>query len=194
MKTMKWLSTIVLSLSANFATAEFLPIKEIGSFGDWKVLEAQDHPIWHKDACMAMTVLKEKNAQVATLELYAEKEPAATAVEGSEAPASVFNDPTIQVTTIAGFPSYVRAILTDGRTPASFNLMLASNTENPPTMGLIARADERKAVTDLLKRANTAKVQFINDKNVVVKNLAFSLKGSTKALESAVTNCRLTLE
>lgn len=181
------ISSLVFGMSFSFsAVGAFLPIKEIGTVSDWKALVAQDHPLWHKDSCLAMTqVNKEKVA--ASIELYAERE------LGSE---DVFNDPLIQVITPnVDFPPYVRGILSDGgKTKTIFHLLLASNTENPPMHSLVSRLAQRKAIFDFLKKSNIARIQFIDETNKVVKTINFSLKGSSKSLDAALSQCKLAIE
>ncbi len=159
--------------------ADAVVVKDLGKSGDWQASEIAHHPLWDKEACVAQT---KAAGGVATLELYAEKS------------GTVYNDPLVEVVTAPGFPFYVRGILTDAKGGNAIHLILATTATGAQQFGLLSRLDQRAAVLNLLKAASGAKVQFINDKNKIVKTLAFSLKGSSKIIATAIQGCQLTVD
>lgn len=180
MKTLKLITAIAISgCLSTPALAEFASLRDIGTYTDWKVMEVSDHPLWHKDACMAVTSSK----GAGTLEVYAEK----TITKD----VASYSDPLVQVVTPKDFPAYVRGILTDGKTV--FHLMLAAGRETPVATGLIVRADERKKLADFLKKASAVRIQFITENNTKVNktDYQYSLRGSSKAIDAAVKECGL---
>lgn len=176
MKT--FLITFLLS-SVSFANQ--IITKDLGTFGSWSSAIIQNHDLSSRDACISST---KADVDASTLELYAEK----LLNQSSD----VFTEPTFQIV-LKSNVSFVRAVLSDDKSTNKVHLTMLTNQNNPPQMGLLSRIDDRANLLSVLKHSNTIKVQLIDAKNAVVKTMIFSLRGSSKALDAAVTGCQLSL-
>jgi hypothetical protein len=177
-------TTIILSsffVGLSTTQAAQTVTKDFGTFGAWNSAIIQAHDLSSKDACLSST---KADIDASTLELYAEKL--------SNQTADLFTEPTFQVVLRSKF-NFVRAVLADDQATSKVHLTMLTNQNNPPQMGLLARIDDRASLLALIKKANSIKIQLIDSKNIVTKTLTFSLKGSSKALDAAVTGCKLTL-
>lgn len=185
------MKTLFIGLALNLALVTAAEAAQsvktpIAANGDWKAAEIVDHTLFHKDACLAAT----KVADGTTLEVYAKK------LEGG----TEYVEPTILVVPVpaaatapAAPPAFVRGIYKDD-TGVQLHLLLASTREDRPNYGLMARLADRKALIASMKKANSATVQLVTAKNKVLKTHTFSLKGSTKTIDAALTTCKLALE
>ena len=179
MKTlMMKLCLAALLLSSPLAFAQTVE-KDLGTNGDWKGALINDHTLWKKNACLAFTKSSDGGS---LLELYAEQ---AGETKGS------FVEPTLQVVTKE--VGFVRGVLSDNNEAESYQLILAPNKDAKPVLGLITRLGDRKKAVDLLKRASGAKLVLFNAKGKALKTLTFSLKGSTKGIDSVIAACKLAL-
>lgn len=181
MKKMIFLTLMAMGHLAFSQQAQQGVSKDLGTFKDWKVAQITNHDLWHSDACVAYTAA-EKNAS--TLELYA---PLLTGTATGE-----YARATFQVVA-RGLPGFVQAVLQDDQGSAKFSLTLASNSATPAGFGLLARLEDREKLLELLKKASAVTVSFLDQKKAVVKKLSFSLRGSSKGLDTALSSCQISL-
>jgi|GEM_PF-4468616 len=151
--------------------------KEMPGSGDWKAAQVSQHDLWKKSACLAYTKAADGKS---VLELYAEQE---GEIKGA------FVEPTFQIVTKES--GFVRAVLTDAAGGTPFQLTLASTRVVKPAFGLLARFQDRAKILDMLKKASSAKLSFVDKKGKAFKSAAFSLKGSTKTLDGTIAGCKL---
>lgn len=177
MKTAHFLM-LGLLIATHIANAAQTVEKEISANGNWKAAKILGHDFSQKNACISTTRALEDGT---TLEVYAEKQADSN---------TDYVEPTVLVVTRAE-PSFVRAVLTDEDATTKYQLTLASTTATPPVFAAMARIDDRAKLIALLKASNTARLQLINEKNKVVKVLNFSLKGSSKTIDSQLASCSL---
>lgn len=170
-------ATLLALLVPLAAAAAPTVTRDLGTNGNWKTAIVSGHDLWGKDACLASTVSKEGPS---TLEIYAEKE------DGQE----TFVEPTVQIVA-RNETGFVRAVATDEDRGAQIHLTLAANANEPASLGLLARIDDRSKLIAMIKKSNELRVQLINEKNKVTKTLRFSLKGSSKATDAAFAGCGL---
>lgn len=167
----------LLSLSAQAAQ---VVDKDLVSSGNWKSALISQHNLWKKNACLAYT--KATDGAVG-LEVYAEQ-----LNDNKDA----YTEPTVQVVLGPKDTGFLRGVITSD-TGTALHLTLASTTDTPPALGLLARIDDRKKIIDLLRRASTVKVQLVNAKGKATKTYTFSLKGSTKVIDGAIAACKLAI-
>lgn len=178
---MKTIITFLALLSALLLlTPRAWGARDLGTFRYWKVGQVDDHSLWHKPACVAANVAD----RVASLELYAEK----------DRESGLYDDPTVQIVTVARFPSYVRGVMTVGK--ETFHLMLATTGDNPALPGLIARADDRLKILEALRsrKNSSVTVKFVNHLGRTAKEVSFRLRGASDAFAAATSGCRLVLD
>ncbi len=173
---MKNVMLILGLMISTLAMAEQETVKVIGGSGDWGAALVKGHTLWNTEACVAATRSKEGSI----LEFYAAK----TAREG------VYGEPTVQVVVVSP-ASFVRATIEDDKKRVLYHLVLSATNEPVARLGLLGRVEERKKLVELLKKANTANLVLVNEKNKVVARQSFSLKGSTKTIDAAVSGCGL---
>lgn len=179
---MKTAKLTLLSLLVSTQTLFAAPSveKDLGTIGNWKAAQIKEHEMFAKDACVADTKALES---ASLLQVFAEKQTDS---------ASEYVEPTVLFIN-RGEPAFVRGVLTDENRSVQIQMTLASTTANPPALGLMARIDDRAKLIALIKAANTARLQLINEKNKVVKVLNFSLKGSSKTVDALNKACALTV-
>lgn len=173
---MKNVMVILGLMISTLAMAEQETVKVIGGSGDWGAALVKGHTLWNTEACVAATRSKEGSI----LEYYAAK----TIRDG------VYGEPTVQVVVKAP-ATFVRATLEDDKKRVLYHLVLTATSDPVTRFGVVGRVEERKKLVELLKKANTANLVLVNEKNKVVSKQSFSLKGSTKTIDAAVSGCGL---
>ncbi len=177
-------STLIVLASLFTLSAFAAPTtkKDLGVFGVWRAAEIEGHAFWNKNVCLAWAQTTDGKS---TLEIYAEE---------FGAPAEGYTSPTIQVIPDPRTPRFICAVATANGIATEFHLTLESTPANPPAFGLLARIDQRAQLIDAIKKAGTLTVKLAGEKNVLVKTLTFSLRGSSKAVDAFVNGCKLTLD
>jgi hypothetical protein len=184
---MKILNTInaalILSLVSAAHAAQSVD-RKIGANGDWQAVEVSGHAYTGKSACLAFVTAKDKSV----LELYAERVP-----ETEPGARAAFGAPTVHLIPRTEKP-FVRGLLVDDKKRVQIHLMLAATVATPPALGLVSRIEERAKLVEVLKKANTVTVSLINAQNKVVGSEVYSLRGSSKMINAAISACDLSLD
>jgi hypothetical protein len=177
----KILLTIAALGSLTLSAAPALK-KDLGVFGNWRSAEILGHAFTGKNACMAYTQTSDGKS---SLELYSQE--STTAADG-------YLEPTFQVIPDARIPRFIRAIAKDAKKLGEFHLTLQSTAATPPAYALLVRVADRAKFMDVLKKSSTIDIQLVGEKNKLVKTLTFSLKGSSKSIDAALSGCGLAIE
>lgn len=168
------LSTMMTSPAALASVVE----KDLGTSGNWKIAQIADHDLWKTRGCVAFVKATGGNSQ---LELYAQHDGGV---------GSTYTEPTIQVVVNDGITGFVRGTMTDDR-GVSAAMTLATNQEVKPGQGLLVKLGDRAKAIDIVKAGSVLSVQLLNPKGKLVKTLSFSLKGSSKGVDTAMSACQL---
>lgn len=174
-KTMMISTLLSLTFIVSAANAAETVTEKISTNKKWSAYTLAGHAAWTGEACVASTL-----GDKAILEVYAEKSPAG------------YVEPTVQVL-FSGVPNvYSAEVSTDAS--QKWQMTLASTPADPTLLAMMSRLGDRQKMIDSLKQHNTFTVKLKDIKNKVVKQLSFSLSGSSKTIDEQMKKCVLKFE
>ena len=175
MKTLVTIIALIFSIQAH-ADVEFYSLK------DWSAYTVDSHTVSDKEACLAMTKIKNKETY---LEVYAEKNaqggyvqpmvqivstqlPAALAVvasiDGTKLPMTISLKETKEITVPGPFPTKVEQQV------------------------FVGRFKDKESMISLIRRKNRFQATFYDGSGRVARE-TFSLRGSSKTVKNMMDRC-----
>lgn len=175
MKNILILGIVVLVSNSAFSDEA---VKEvILTQGKWQAAKITDSAIFRKNACVAQTQTATKDA---TLQVYAE-----------EVSPGNYTELTVQVIARKPLGTFYRAIMVDDGERAKYHLPLASKVDQATgTRAVMTRLKDRRGAIEMIKKADTIDVNFYDEKAKMIKNVEFSLSGSSKTVDAVIQNCK----
>jgi hypothetical protein len=177
---MKITSLLALIFLAQTAIAS--PSDEsISQSGDWQANVVSNDLFWQKPACVASTTAADGISSLEVIAFYDEK-------------TEKFTEPTVHIITSFDFSFFQVEAIADNNNNWRFDLLPVALPQDQlgeeKMVGARALFDDREDLTRILRQRNWVNARYF-DSQGEVKNIRFSLRGSSNTIGAMFRHCQL---
>lgn len=158
------------------------PIDEpVAQSGDWQANVVSNDLFWQRPACVASTAAADGVSSLEVIAFYDEH-------------TQTFTEPTVHVITAFDFSFFQVQATADNNKNLSFDLLPVALPQDQladnKMVGARVLFDDRENLTLILRRHNWVNARYY-DSQGEVKNIRFSLRGSSNAIAAMFEHCEL---
>jgi len=159
------------------ASAQEVVTEKILDNKKWSANKVTGHSAWGTEACTALTL-----SGAAALEVYAEKTDAG------------YTEPTVHALFEEPAQVYSAELSVPGVAGAKWSLQLATEPLDANMQAVMVRMKDRAAIIEAIKKQNSMNLRLNDYKNKKIKDIPFSLSGSSKTVDEQFKKCELKFE